>query len=64
MTPENVLAPAKVWTPVVTTPRAVALASGMLRVSPDQNASDPEVPRLIVRFADNATPLIVLVSGT
>ena len=32
MAPEKVFAPAKVWVPVVTTPRAVALALGKLKV--------------------------------
>ena len=59
--PVNDLSPAIVWAPVVTTPRAVAEASGTFKVSdppsaaglPDTPRSVPEVPsdRPIVELA-------------
>ena len=56
--------PPKTCVPLVTSPLAVADASGRFRVSPDHAASVPEVPTLNVRFEDSATPLRVRVSGT
>jgi hypothetical protein len=51
-TEEKVLAPARVWVPVVINPRLLAEASGMLRVTvppkltgePETLKSEPEVP--------------------